>query len=106
MSKGVYSKTTGELSSSQLIYSGACYCSAIQIKTDGTNNATVTLYDNTSASGKKVFPTWVVAGASLIGGRNIIPMVQIDNGLYIEISGTNAKASVEYVLTSNIVHFK
>lgn len=89
-------KCTGELTSSKLLTKNSGYVSRIKVYTDGTNNATVILYDSTSASGKKIDKT-VVTGASQYGGGIITVPTEFDNGLYFEISGTNAAAIIDYV---------
>lgn len=90
--------STGKLTSSQLIVSRAGLLTSCLVRTDGTNAATVTIYDNTAASGK-ILGEWLVAGASGYGGRNWPEkaFAQFDIGLYISISGTGAWAIVEYI---------
>ena len=88
--------SSGKISSSQIVTSSACRLSGILVKSDGTNTATVVVYDNTSAAGKILWEV-SVTGAQQFGGRNWIFPVIADNGLYCEISGTNAAAIVEYV---------
>jgi hypothetical protein len=65
------------------------------VNTDGTNAATVTIYDNTSAAGN-ILAKFVVPGTSLYGGRNWIRPVGAKIGLYAQISGTGASCIVEY----------
>lgn len=86
--------STGELTSSKKILSTSGLLTSILVITDGTNAATVILYDG---QGGKMLGKWGVAGATLYGGRNWIVPVQFDNGLYISISGTGASAIVEYI---------
>lgn len=105
MPKEIFSVTSGELDTSTLVYTGACFISGIFIGTDGTNPATVTVYDNTAGSGKKICPPIVVAGATGYGGRNVIPMCKADNGIYVSLSGTGAKVSIEYVTGLNVAKF-
>lgn len=88
--------STGEKTSSALIRTGACALCSVLVITDGTNAATVIVYDNTAASGK-VVAEFVVAGATGYGGRNWIFPVAMDNGIYLAISGTGASAVVEYL---------
>ena len=88
--------SSGEITSSQIVKSGAGAISAITIITDGTNKATIILYDNTEASGKKIWEG-SVAGTSEYGGRNFVFPVKFDNGLYCAITGTGASSIVEYI---------
>lgn len=90
------SEGSGELTSSAIVKTGPCFCSAVLVITDGSNAATVILYDNTSAAGKKVWEG-VIAGATGYGGRNWTFPVRCRNGIYCAISGTGASAIVEYV---------
>ena len=87
---------SGEITSSAQVYTGKCFLSSVLVITDGTNAATVIVYDNTSAAGKKL-GEWVVAGATQYGGRNWTFPVRATNGIYCSISGTGASAIVEYV---------
>jgi hypothetical protein len=87
---------SGELTSSAQVKTGKCFLSAVLVITDGTNAATVILYDNTSAAGKKLWEG-VVAGATQYGGRNWTFPVRVETGIYCSISGTGASAIVEYV---------
>ncbi len=67
----------------------------VQINTDGTNNATVTVYDNTAASGKIVCQRTVL-GANQGLATNLIPPVKLEVGLTVTIAGTGASAIVGY----------
>jgi len=65
--------------------------SAILILTDGTNAATVTIYDSaTENTGAKVVWKNKEAGANNYGGALFNPPLKMDNGVYITISGTGA----------------
>ena len=90
--------STGKLTSSQVIVRRSGMLTSCLVRTDGTNAATVTIYDNTEASGK-ILGEWMVQGATGYGGRNWPEgaFTPFDNGLYISISGTGAWAIVEYI---------
>ena len=45
----------GEQTADGILHNGVTSLAAVQIITDGTNPATVILYDNTAASGTKVY---------------------------------------------------
>lgn len=89
-------KSTGVLNSDTLIMDGKAIVAGIQIITDGTNDATLILYDNTAASGKEVFK------ASLTGTNDPLYIslpdggVRCDNGLYADVTGTGAEFIVHY----------
>jgi hypothetical protein len=91
----VYSSTLGLKTSSELQYTGKCACTAFVIITNGSANATLTLYDNTEASGT-VRAKLVVPGANLSGGRNYSTYpLRFENGIYAELSGAGASYIVE-----------
>ena len=104
MGKKLYAINSGELTESQLVYSGACLISKIKINSDGTNAASVVVYDNTSGSGKKI-DTTIIPGESRYGGGNIIPPEKIDTGIYVEISGTGATVTLSYILSTNVMNY-
>lgn len=76
-------------SSSQIVCSGPCLFWGILIGTDGVNNPTVTVYDNTTNSGDEVAPTCEY-DATLKGVNGfVLPDSEArycENGLYIEIT--------------------
>lgn len=88
--------TSGEQTSDQLILTGPGAITAIKVVTDGTNDATLILYDNTSAAGTVVDET-KVNGANHYGGRNIIFPIKVNTGIYANIEGTDASYFVEYI---------
>lgn len=51
---------TAEKDADALIATGYGYFRGIMIITDGTNAVTVSIYDNTAASGRELIPTWTV----------------------------------------------
>ena len=88
---------SGELSSSQLVYTGRGAITQVWIHTDGVNDATVTLYDSLSAAGTKITPSIVCpAGSIQCAGDWPIPR-SVSTGIYLSLSGTGATAIVEYV---------
>lgn len=90
------SKSSGEKTESAIINSGICLLASVLVITDGTNAATVIIYDNTAASGKKI-AEFVVAGTTQYGGRNWVFPVECKTGIYCAISGTGASSIVEYI---------
>ena len=95
MAAETYAKTSYQIGTSAIVKTGSCVLWAVLVITDGTNAATVTIYDNTAASGD-VLAKFVVAGATQYGGRNWVCPVGAKNGLYAAISGTGATCIVEY----------
>jgi hypothetical protein len=89
-------KSSGELTADTLITTGKAVLAGVQIITDGTNDATLVIYDNTAASGTEVFKQ-VVAGADLSlpfwfssGG------IRCDTGMYCDVTGTGASYIVYF----------
>jgi hypothetical protein len=93
------SHSSYELTSDTQVTKGAgSLCSCLVI-TDGTNDATVILYDVAAAA--SVDPTnklfeWKVTGANNVGGRNWVHPVNFANGLYLDITGDGASCIIEH----------
>lgn len=87
---------SGEKDASALIYTGKCLLTGIKVLTDGINQATVIIYNNTSAAGT-VVDKFVVAGAELYGGAiyGKSPIV-MTTGIYVSLAGSGAKYYVFY----------
>lgn len=90
-------ESSGEQSSSTLIYTGSCLLTHVVVTTDGSNAGTIVVYDNTAGSGKVVWRQ-KAEGAENIGGRNWTFPVRCNVGLYAVVSGTNAKYIVEWLI--------
>jgi len=85
---------SGELTVTTTVVTGTGKLGSAVAITDGTNNATLTCYDNTSATGAKLFPPLVVLGASRFGGVDFCTPVRFKTGCHCVISGTGAKFEV------------
>jgi len=73
--------------SSGVAVTGACVFKGIIFKTDGTNDVTVTVYDNTSASGNKLTPeSFVIEGSARVFALSYEPGVLAVNGIYVAMS--------------------
>lgn len=88
---------SGEKTSSVVIATGAGHLCGCGINTDGSNNATVILYDSLAASGTKLWEQ-VVLGADVTGGFFAFAPIKFTTGVYLSISGTGASANV-YTVT-------
>jgi hypothetical protein len=90
-------RSTEILNSSQLAIRGHSIFFGILVQTDGTNDVTVSLYDNVKGEGKQIIPAQTVLAAS---SRNVSismdPPLECTRGIYLVISGTNAKAQIFY----------
>ena len=87
--------TTDRITADTLVYTGNCVLYGIWMETDGTNVATLSVYDNTSAAGKMVRKV-VVPGADYFGGFDAPAGILCANGIYADIAGTGAAAWVSY----------
>jgi hypothetical protein len=80
------------------IYTGAGLLFGMQLGTDGTNDPTITIYDNTAASGTELVPTAAYeADYKGLNGFTCAYGKQFDTGLHIEITcaGT-VEVAVDY----------
>lgn len=87
--------SSGLLTTSGQVYTGRGTLNAVTVLTDGTNAATVTLYDNTSAAGTVIFKA-LIPGASGSASDAYNLAIRCQNGIYASISGTGANAIVYY----------
>lgn len=78
-----------------VLATGRGLLNSINVTTDGTNAATVTVYDNTAASGK-VIAVLAVPGASLSGWANFARPIRTDIGLTVLVAGTGATGYVNH----------
>lgn len=86
-----------EVDTSKIINSGRCFLTSLMVYTDGVNDVTVTLYDNTAASGTVVAKI-IVTGANDYGGRiwGKFPR-KCSTGIYGDLSGVGGTFIVEYL---------
>jgi len=82
-------KSLGERTSDQSLWAGKGQLAAVQVLTNGTDNATVIIYDNTSASGTKLFEA-TLAGSENARLFDFSSPISFDTGAYLDISGTGA----------------
>lgn len=77
-----------------IIRDGKGFLNSMQLVSDGTNAATLTVYDNTAASGKVIatllVPATTVPGANMDFARAL----RCDIGLTVVVAGTGAVAYV------------
>ena len=83
---------TISVTESGIVYSGRCKLHGFLVgDLDGTNDATVTIYDNTAASGNEVIPSFDSDASALgLNGAMFNFGEQMEKGIYVEItcSGT------------------
>lgn len=89
------SRSSDIKSAAALIATGTNRINALTVFTDGTNAATVTVYDNTAGSGKVVAQN--IAPGSVRTQHIIFENpVFAENGLYATVSGTGASYIVYF----------
>lgn len=86
-------RSLGESTADGILHNGPTRLAGILVITDATNNATAILYDNTAASGTKVFEGGAI-GANLSALYEFDPPVKCENGIYLDITGTGASCIV------------
>lgn len=89
-------KSTGLLTADGLILNGRAVLAGVHIVTDGTNDVTLVLYDNTSAAGKEVFKQKVTGTDDSIPYTLPDGGIRCDNGVYADITGTGAEFIIFY----------
>jgi hypothetical protein len=89
--------SSGRKTSSAVISALPGRLHGIVVETDGTNAATVIVYDNASTAAGAELGRLIVAGATR-NGVLMLPTqgVEAANGVYVAISGTGAGAIVYY----------
>lgn len=77
--------SSNEKTADALIYTGRCYFHQLIITPDGTNDVTVSFYDNTAGSGTEFLETMTFAGD---GGTKATPPVwiKLNTGIYIDVT--------------------
>ncbi len=80
-----------------LIHEGPAILFGLLIGTDGTNDPTLTVYDNTTGSGKEVCPTNTY-DASALGLNGFMPGAGIfcENGIFVDNDQTSTEVTVFY----------
>jgi hypothetical protein len=86
---------TGELTTSTVVCTGPCVITALFVHADGSNEATVTLYDSATASESNKIHAWHVKAGDKDSGY-ILPIGRkTRNGLYCVPSGTGASYDLD-----------
>lgn len=70
---------------------GRSRVNAVTVLTDGTNAATVILYDNASAASGKVLAKVIVPGANRTEHVVFFNPIVAENGVFASVSGTGAE---------------
>lgn len=87
-------KSSGEISSSAAVKASSGWVGGIIILTDGTNDATVILYDDPdSANGTKLFEAKIAGGDNYGGAMFPLPL-EFTTGCWAEISGSGSPSCI------------
>jgi hypothetical protein len=89
------SQSSGVLNANTLVFNGRQRINALTVFTDGTNDATVSLYDNTTNSGK-ISVKGLCVGANKVQHFIFENPVFMQDGLYAAVTGTGASFIVFY----------
>lgn len=82
--------SSGLKTSDSAILATAGALGGVLVITNGTNAATLIIYDNATAASGTVLWKCVVNGADQYGGGLFPSLINAANGLYADISGTDA----------------
>jgi hypothetical protein len=90
------SKTIGRCTNDCLIGTGKCLVSNVLIETNGTDDITLILYDNTTSGGKIVFKA-IVPGEQGTKIFSFVNPISCSIGCYADKSGSGAAFLVYFV---------
>jgi len=78
---------TAPATASGIAVTGACAFHGIVVTTDGANDITINIFDNTAASGTRLLPTdTIVRGINRTWTYELDPAIWCTTGIYVEIS--------------------
>ena len=89
------SQASGKQVSSGLISDDATILTGLILVSNGVDDASAILFDNTSASGKQL-GEFLVSGEDKVGGFVSVRW-SATNGVYLQLSGSGAAAYVFYI---------
>ena len=89
---------SAEKTATATITTGAGVFHGLIVSSDGTNAVTVDIYDNTSAAGKLMIPTWTVTTSSSnrVQSLSIGPPVKFTNGIHVVITCAGTMSYMVY----------
>lgn len=90
--------SSGTLSAAASVFQGEGNFHGIAIATDGTNAVTVSIYDNTTNSGRLLVPTFIASTSAADRTRSFVmsPPVRFNTGLYVDITCSGTVGYVVY----------
>lgn len=87
-------RSTGPVTTGTLVATGRNMLNGVIIGGDGTNAATITVYDNTAASGTKLVELVLEATSDRSRHFAFDNPIVAEVGLYVDVAGTGATATV------------
>lgn len=88
--------SSGLKSADAAIMAQSGFLCGLQVIADGTNAATVILYDNASAASGTVLAKIVVDAGATYEDYTPLEGIECANGIYADVSGTGAEYIVHY----------
>lgn len=81
-------QASGEKTADALVYIGPGMFYGIAIATDGTNDCTISIYDNTTNTGKLIVPTFVATTGASDRTKSffVYPAIEYTKGVYVDIT--------------------
>ena len=90
LSDFLLSEPASKKTSSGIVRTGKCIFHGFLIGTDGVNDPTITVFDNTAASGQEIIPS-ATYDASQLGLNGVTGInMYCANGIYVEITCAGA----------------
>ena len=90
------STSSGLKDADAVIHARPCRVMSIIAIADGTNAATIDLYDNASAASGTLLAKIIVDAGLVYEQFHIDGGITANNGVYLDLTGTGAKAIVHY----------
>ena len=95
------SVNSGEKTVDATIYTGSGFLTGVLIISDDTNDPQVILYDNTAASGTKIFEMKIDVSVEGFGRMVSVRDAYFATGIHLDINGTGASCILYYRPTQN-----
>lgn len=88
--------TSGLKTADAAILNQSGHLHSLMVIADGTNAATVVLYDNASAASGTVLAKIIVDATSTFESFTALEGIECANGIYADVTGTGAEYVVHY----------
>ena len=93
------SKSSGDLGVSAAVLPGAgkgTILTGVSLTCDGATDSTVTIYDNTAASGTLVYNIRLDASVDGVHRFDLLPNIHCKTGVFVTVTGASAVAIVYF----------